>query len=225
MNFCQQDSSLNHKPLARFIDHTCLKPTATAERIESLCREAIEYNFAAVCINPIYVKYAIQMLKDADIAVCTVVGFPLGANLTEVKAFETENALNDGAAEIDMMMNIGAFKGGDFQLVEKDIFAIRRLNDRGILKVIIETCYLDSDEKLKACEIIRGAGADFIKTSTGFGPSGATIDDVKLLKDAANGRIKIKAAGGIKTRAAAEALIAAGADRLGTSSSVAIIRG
>lgn len=211
--------------LAGYIDHTCLVPTATAGDIESLCREAIEFTFAAVCVNPVYVKHVCQLLQRTGIAVCTVVGFPLGANLTEAKAFETEIALNDGAAEIDMVMNIGAFKGRNFRLVEKEISVIRRLMEKRILKIIIEACYLDEAEKSKACEIISNAGADFIKTSTGIGPSGATTDDVKFLKDAAAGRLKIKAAGGIKTRAAAEALIKAGADRLGTSASVAIMRG
>ena len=216
---------MDDKSLATLIDHTCLKPTATIAQIELLCREAIEFEFAAVCVQPVYVKLAGQLLKQTNIAVGTVIGFPLGANLTEVKAFEAENALSDGATEIDMVMNIGAFKGGHFQLVEKDIFAIKRLAGNHLLKVIIETCYLENDEKAKACELICSAGADFIKTSTGFGPSGATIDDVKLLKDAAAGRIKIKAAGGIKTRVTAEALIKAGADRLGTSASVAIMKG
>jgi deoxyribose-phosphate aldolase len=225
MNSCRTDLSLKTDSLAKYIDHTCLRAAATVNDIESLCREAEEYGFAAVCVNPVYVKIAGQLLLQSAIKACTVIGFPLGANVSEVKAFETENAINDGATEIDMVMNIGAFKSGDFQLVEKDILAIRRLTNGFILKVIIETCYLDNDEKAKACEIICGAGADYIKTSTGFGSLGATIDDVKMLKEAAAGRIKIKAAGGIKTRAVAEALMAAGADRLGTSSSVAIMRG
>lgn len=225
MNSCRSGLRLDDKSLAAFIDHTCLKPTATLVQIEALCREAVEYKFATVCVQPVYVKFAGQLLKQTDIAVGTVVGFPLGANLTEVKAFEAENALSDGATEIDMVMNIGAFKGDNFQLVEKEIFAIKRLAGNHLLKVIIETCYLNNDEKAKACEIICNAGADFVKTSTGFGPAGATVDDIKLLRDAAAGRIKIKAAGGIKTRVAAEALIKAGADRLGTSASVAIMRG
>jgi len=211
--------------LAKYIDHTLLKPFSTGEQVKTLCREAIEYGFASVCVYPPYVAICKNILSEQNIAVCTVVGFPFGANMTSVKAYETELAINEGADEIDMVMNIGAFKEKDFDYVINDIKKVKNICSKHILKVIIETAYLDDREKVDACNICRDAGADFVKTSTGFAPSGATVEDVKLLKKTAGDSLKIKAAGGIKTRAFAEELIAAGADRLGTSSSITIVNG
>jgi len=211
--------------LAKYIDHTLLKPFSTTDHVKTLCREAIEYGFASVCVYPPYISICKDMLCNKNMAVCTVVGFPFGANMTSVKAFETELAINDGADEIDMVMNMGAFKDKGFDYVIDDIKKVKNICGKNILKVIIETAYLNDREKIDACNICRDAGADFVKTSTGFAPSGATIADVKLLKGTVGNSLKIKAAGGIKTRIFAEELIAAGADRLGTSSSVAIIKG
>ncbi len=210
--------------LAKYIDHTLLKPFSTGEQVKTLCREAIEYGFASVCVYPPYVAICKNILSEQNIAVCTVVGFPFGANMTSVKAFETELAINEGADEIDVVMNIGAFKEKNFEYVINDIKKVKNICGKHILKVIIETAYLDDGEKVGACSICRDAGADFVKTSTGFAPSGATVADVKLLKKTAGDSLKIKAAGGIKTRAFAEELIAAGADRLGTSSSITIVK-
>jgi deoxyribose-phosphate aldolase len=211
--------------LASYIDHTMLKAEATSGQVEVLCQQAVQYRFASVCINPSYVQFCRDILSKENIAVCTVVGFPLGANLTVIKAFEAENAIRDGATEIDMVMNIGAFKDKRFEYVLDDIKKVKKICGNIILKVIIETVYLDDQEKVDACFICRDAGADFVKTSTGFAPTGATIEDVKLLKKTIGNSLKIKAAGGIRNRATAEAMIKAGADRLGTSSSVAIIEG
>lgn len=211
--------------LASYIDHTLLKADATSKQVESLCQQAIQHRFASVCVNPCYVGFCRDILNRQGIAVCTVVGFPLGANLTVVKAFEAENAISDGATEIDMVMNIGAFKEGRFDYVLDDIKKVRRICKSLILKVIIEIAYLDNQEKVDGCLICRDAGADFVKTSTGFALSGATVEDVKLLKKTVGDSLKVKAAGGIKNRAIAEAMIRAGADRLGTSSSIAIIKG
>jgi len=210
--------------LAKYIDHTLLKPFSTGEQVKTLCREAIEYGFASVCIYPPYVSICKKILSEQNIAICTVVGFPFGANMTSVKAYETELAINEGADEIDMVINIGAFRDKDFDYVINDIKKVKNICGKHILKVIIETAYLDDREKVDACNICRDAGADFVKTSTGFAPSGATVEDVKLLKKTAGDSLKIKAAGGIKTRTFAEELIAAGADRLGTSSSIAIVK-
>ena len=211
--------------LASYIDHTLLKAEATFGQIETLCKQAIQYRFASVCINPSYVRFCRGILKKEEVAICSVVGFPLGANLTVVKAFEAENAIRDGATEIDMVMNVGAFKDKRFDYVLGDIKKVKQICGNIILKVIIETAYLNDEDKVDACFICRDAGADFVKTSTGFAPAGATIKDIKLFKKTIGDSLKIKAAGGIKNRATAEAMIRAGADRLGTSSSIAIIEG
>ena len=211
--------------IASFIDHTLLKASASTRQMKLLCTEAIEHQFAAVCIYPHYIPVCKKFIGDHKVAVCTVVGFPDGNETTSQKEMQTQIAIDAGADEIDMVMNIDAFKTKDFDYVINEIETIKSICDEKILKVIIETCYLDRQEKIDACHILRDAGADFVKTSTGFGPSGATIEDVKLLKETVGNSLKIKAAGGIKTRAFAEALIEAGADRLGTSSSMAIIKG
>jgi deoxyribose-phosphate aldolase len=210
--------------LAKFIDHTLLKPEATSEQIEALCKEAKEYGFASVCINPCRVKLASELLRDTDVKVCTVVGFPLGATTPEVKAFEAKNAVENGASEVDMVMNIGAMKEKDYDLVEKDIRAVvEAVAGKAVVKVILENCLLEKDEIKKACEICVKAGADFVKTSTGFNKSGATVEDVKLMKEAVKDKAGVKAAGGIRDMVTARAMIEAGASRLGTSSSIKII--
>ncbi|AYO29803.1 MAG: deoxyribose-phosphate aldolase [Thermoanaerobacteraceae bacterium] len=212
------------RKLAKFIDHTLLKPEATSDQIKALCKEAIEYGFASVCINPCRVKLASELLKGTDVKVCTVIGFPLGAATPEVKAFETKNAIDNGASEVDMVMNIGAMKEKDYELVEKDIRAVvEAAGGKAIVKVILENCLLEKDEIKKACEICIKAGADFVKTSTGFNKSGATLEDVKLMKETVKDRAGVKAAGGIKDAITAKAMIEAGASRLGTSSSIKIV--
>jgi len=213
--------------LAKYIDHTLLKPTATFADIEKLCDEAKEKGFYSVCVNSCFVKFAVSKLQGTPVKISAVVGFPLGAMATEAKAFEAEQAVRDGASEIDMVMNVGMIKGGDFFEAEKDIEAVvkaaKQVNPGAKVKVILEMCYLNSAEKVSACEIARDAGADFVKTSTGFGPSGATLEDVALLKRLVGDSVGVKAAGGIRDLKTALAMIEAGATRIGTSSGVAII--
>ncbi|MCD6161573.1 MAG: deoxyribose-phosphate aldolase [candidate division Zixibacteria bacterium] len=211
--------------LASYIDHTLLSPIATNKQVETLCGEAIEHGFASVCVHPYYVPLCKECIGSNNIAICTVVGFPFGANNNLTKIFEASQAIQDGATEIDIVMNLPAFKNGDSEAVYSDILSIKAICKEYIVKVIIETAYLSKQAKIDACRICIDAGADFVKTSTGYGPTGATVDDVVLLKDTAAGAIKVKAAGGIKTRAFAKQLIQAGADRLGTSSAMAIIKG
>jgi len=210
--------------LARYIDHTNLKPTATPEDIKNLCGEAKKFGFKAVCVNSCYVALASELLKGSDVLVCAVAGFPLGAMSTAAKKFEAEEAVKDGAGEIDMVMNIGLAKDGDWKGIEEDILAVKQAARGAVLKVIIETCYLTDEEKIAACEAAVRAGAEFVKTSTGFGPAGATIEDVRLMKKAVEGKALVKAAGGVRDKATALAMIEAGADRLGTSNGVAIIQ-
>lgn len=212
--------------IAHLIDHTLLKPEATVQQIAQLCHEALLYNFASVCINPAHVKLAAQLLQNSEVKVCTVVGFPLGATSTEAKVFETLQALNDGATEIDMVINIGALKGGDDALVERDIAAVvKTVHQHGALcKVIIETALLTNDEKIRACQLAKQAGADFVKTSTGFSSGGATIEDVALMRQTVGPQVGVKASGGIRTLAEAQRMISAGATRLGVSAGVKIIQ-
>ena len=213
--------------LAKMIDLTLLKPTATKSDIEQLCKNAVHYGFICVVVNPCYVSLTYNLLRESEVKVCTVIGFPLGANLTEVKAYEAKRAVELGASEIDMVMNIGAFKSGDYDLVRNDIFevvrSVKEIRDDVIVKVIIETCYLTDEEKIQACSIIREAGADFVKTSTGFGPVGATLHDVKLLRNAVGSSLGVKAAGGIRDLKTALAMIEAGANRIGASAGVKIV--
>ena len=211
--------------LAKVIDHTLLKPTATRADIEKLCREALEHGFFSVCINPCWVSTAHELLKGSDVKTCTVIGFPLGANTTEAKVFEAQNALNNGADEVDMVINIGALKGKDYQTVLQDIRQIRALGDGFTLKVIIETSELTDEEKVKACQLAAEAGADFVKTSTGFSSGGATVHDVALMKKSIPAGMQVKASGGVRTREDAQAMLAAGATRLGASSGIKIIEG
>lgn len=207
--------------LASYIDHTLLKPTATKADILQLCEEAKQYHFASVCVNPCWVALCAETLKDTGVNVCTVIGFPLGANTSEIKAAEAAQAIKQGATEVDMVINIGALRGGNTEYVYQDILAVRKASEGKILKVIIETSYLTNEEKKKACELSAKAGADFVKTSTGFSNAGATVEDVKLMKEASG--IKVKASGGVRTKEDALRMIEAGASRLGASAGIKIV--
>ena len=211
--------------LNKYIDHTLLKPDASQEQIETLIEEAKKYDFASVCVNPTWVSFAAQSLKGTDVKVCTVIGFPLGANTPELKAFETSDAIRNGANEIDMVINIGALKSQNFDLVEKDIRAVVEAAKGTLVKVIIETCLLTDDEKVKACQIAQKAGADFVKTSTGFSTGGATVEDVALMRKTVGPDMGVKASGGARSYEDALAFIEAGATRIGASSGVAIMEG
>ena len=207
----------------KYIDHTNLKPTATEADIEKLCREAAEYHFASVCINPCNIPIAKRLLDGSDVKVCTVIGFPLGANSVTVKAAETAEAYEMGCDEFDMVINVGALKDGKFEYVRDEIAAVVAAAKGKCVKVIIETGLLTDEEKVTAVKLSCEAGAHFVKTSTGIMAGGATVDDVKLMKANVSGGTKVKASGGIKTAELAKELIAAGADRLGTSSGMAIV--
>ena len=212
--------------LAAMIDHTLLKPDANEAQIAQLCHEARKHNFAAVCVNPTHARLCAQLLKGSAVRVCTVVGFPLGATPPEVKAYETQQALDDGASEIDMVVNIGALKSKDYALVARDIATIVATAHAGgaIVKVIIEAALLSDEEKVIACKLSKEAGADFVKTSTGFGPGGATAHDVALMRRAVGPEMGVKAAGGIRSYAEAQQMIEAGATRIGASASVKILQ-
>lgn len=211
--------------ISKIIDHTILKPDTTREQIVQLVAEAKKYKFASVCVNPNYTSLASKLLKDTpEVKVCTVIGFPLGATTTAVKVFEAEEAVKNGAEEVDMVINIAALKDGLDNLVEKDIKAVvDALQGQALVKVIIETCLLTDEEKIRACHLAVEAGADFVKTSTGFSISGATIEDVRLMRKTVGPKIGVKAAGGIRTLNKAQAMIEAGANRIGSSSGVSII--
>lgn len=206
-----------------YIDHTLLKPDATQEQIKKLCEEAIQYKFASVCINPTWVEYAYSLLTDNAIPVCTVVGFPLGANTTNTKANETRELLGLGAREIDMVMNIGQLKSKNFEQVKSDIAEVVKAAQGALVKVIIETCLLTDDQKKIACQLSQEAGAAFVKTSTGFSNAGATIKDIQLMRGVVGPNFGIKASGGISERQFALDLIAAGATRIGTSKGLELI--
>ncbi|WP_059172802.1 deoxyribose-phosphate aldolase [Bacillus sp. FJAT-27445] len=213
--------------IAGMIDHTLLKANATNAEITKLAEEAKEFKFASVCVNPTWVKKAAELLAEApEVKVCTVIGFPLGANTPETKAFETKNAIENGAGEVDMVINIGALKDGDYELVERDIRAVvDAAKGKALTKVIIETALLTDEEKVKACELAVNAGADFVKTSTGFSTGGATSADIKLMREAVGPELGVKASGGVRSREDALMLIEAGATRIGASSGVAIVKG
>lgn len=211
--------------LEKYIDHTLLKPTATFNEIEKLCQEAIDYLFFSVCVNSGYVPFAKQILKNTDVKVCSVVGFPLGAMSPLAKIYETSQALKDGADEIDMVMNVGYFKTGQIAKVLDEITQIKRETDKKILKVILETCFLTDEQKKLACQVCVDAGADFVKTSTGFGSGGATPQDVILMRDIVAGKAKVKASGGIRDQKTALEYIALGVERIGTSNGIAIVKG
>lgn len=209
--------------LNSFIDHTLLLPTATVEQIKALCEEAKEHNFHSVCVNSSYVYLASKSLKKSEVKVVATIGFPLGASSTKSKVAEAMRAIKDGADEIDMVLNIGFLKSGLLKNVKEDIEAVKKIVDKRILKVILECCYLTTDEKRIACQIAAKAGADYVKTSTGFGAGGATLADVKLMKEVIGDQLKIKAAGGIATADQAFAFIDLGVDRIGTSRSIDLI--
>lgn len=210
--------------LATCIDHTLLRPDATYEQVAQLCREAAECHFASVCINPVHVAACAALLRGTGVAVCTVVGFPLGATTTEVKEFEARQAVEHGASEIDMVIHVGALKSRDFAAVHADIQRVAQAcGSTALLKVIIEAALLTDEEKVQACALAQLAGADFVKTSTGFGPGGATLHDVELMRRTVGEALGVKAAGGIRDRDTAEQMIAAGADRIGASASVKIL--
>ncbi|AGK54974.1 deoxyribose-phosphate aldolase [Bacillus sp. 1NLA3E] len=212
--------------VAAMIDHTLLKADAKKEQIELLCKEAKEYKFASVCVNPTWVRYASEQLKDSSVKVCTVIGFPLGASTTETKAFETKNAIENGAEEVDMVINISALKDGNDDLVENDIRAVvSAAKGKALTKVIIETSLLTDDEKVRACQIAVKAGTDFVKTSTGFSTGGASVEDIALMRKTVGPEIGVKASGGVRNTSDAQSMIAAGATRIGASSGVAIVNG
>jgi len=213
--------------LAVLIDHTLLKPEASHEEIAQLCAEARKYGFASVCVNPSNVKLCAQLLKGSSVAICTVVGFPLGATPTDVKVFEAQQAIREGATEIDMVINVGAVKSREYELVRQDIASVATACHaaNAILKVILEAALLTDEEKVIACQLAKVAGADFVKTSTGFGPGGATAEDVALMRRVVGPNIGVKAAGGIRTTEDARRMIAAGASRIGASASVKIVGG
>lgn len=213
-------------PLNSFIDHTLLKADATVEQITKLCQEAREYRFASVCVNSCWVRLCSELLRGSGVAVCTVVGFPLGTMIPEAKAFEAEAAIENGATEIDMVINVGALKSQDYRMVAKDIQVVcDAVHQHGaILKVIIEACLLTKEEKVIACLLAKNAGADYVKTSTGFSTGGATVEDVKLMRSIVGDEMGVKAAGGIRDKETAEAMLDAGADRLGASAGVQICK-
>ncbi|MBX9973089.1 deoxyribose-phosphate aldolase [Cytobacillus firmus] len=212
--------------VAKMIDHTLLKADATKDQIEKICAEAKEYNFASVCVNPAWVKLSSDLLNGTEVKVCTVIGFPLGASTPETKAFETKNAIENGATEVDMVINIGALKGGDNELVERDIRAVvDAARGKALTKVIIETCLLTEEEKVRACELSVKAGADFVKTSTGFSTGGATAEDIALMRKTVGPEIGVKASGGVRSAEDAQKMIDAGATRIGASSGAAIVNG
>jgi deoxyribose-phosphate aldolase len=212
--------------VAAMIDHTLLKPDARRSEIEELCREAAQFGFATVCVNPAWVSLASRRLKSTGVGVCSVVGFPLGATTADVKAYETRRAIFDGAREIDMVINIGALKSGDVRTVELDIEAVTiPCRDCGVLsKVIIEAAYLSDEEKVTACTLAKAAGADYVKTSTGFGPGGATAADVALMRRVVGAEMGVKAAGGVRDLDSLQAMVAAGATRVGASAGVKIVQ-
>lgn len=209
----------------RYIDHTLLKPDATLKQIENLCQEALQYSFFSVCINPSYVATCEKILKNSNVAVCTVIGFPLGATTSAAKAYEAARAIKDGADELDMVINIGALKSQKYLLVEEDIREVVKAAEGKIVKVIIETSLLNEEEKITACKLSTNAGANFVKTSTGFNGGGATIEDIILMKSNISTEMWVKASGGIRDLKSAQDLIASGASRLGTSSGITILKG
>lgn len=208
---------------SKYIDHTILKATATKEQIINLCAEAVKYDFKSVCVNPYWVSLASELLHGTDVLVCTVIGFPLGANTSRVKAYETVDAIKDGADEVDMVINIGEAKAHNYDVVYEDIKAVVDAANGVTTKVIIETCYLTDEEKVEVCKLAKKAGADFVKTSTGFGTAGATEADVKLMRETVGSDMGVKASGGVHNRDDFEKMIKAGANRIGASSGVKIM--
>ncbi|GEC92797.1 MULTISPECIES: deoxyribose-phosphate aldolase [Brevibacillus] len=209
----------------KYIDHTLLKPDATQEMIDKLCQEAREHDFMSVCVNPYWVKRSAELLAGSDVKVCTVIGFPLGASTIESKAAETRDAIANGATEVDMVLNVGALKSGDLETVKNDIAAVKQAAGDILLKVILETCLLTEEEKVVACKLSVEAGADYVKTSTGFSTGGATVEDIALMRKTVGPNVGVKASGGVRDGETAVAMIEAGASRIGTSSGVSIVTG
>ena len=219
--------TISKKELAKMIDSTNIKATATKNDIEKLCKEAIQYGFQCAVVNPVYVKFVAKLLEGSNVKVCSTVGFPFGTSLPEIKALEAVKAVEDGAEELDMVINLSALKSGDYELVKRDIEAVveaKRLSKDIVVKVIIETDHLSTEEKILACKLVKEAGADFVKTSTGLFGKGATVEDVRLMRQTVGKAMGVKAAGGIRTYADAIAMIEAGANRIGTSTAVTIIQ-
>lgn len=214
---------MNKQEILGHIDHTLLKAFSTWDQIKALCDDAVEYKTASVCIPPSFVKRAKETYGDA-LNVCTVIGFPLGYNTTAVKAFEVREAIADGASEVDMVINIGALKDKDYDYVQNEIAELKKAAGDRVLKVIVETCYLTEEEKAKVCELVTNAGADYIKTSTGFGTGGATIEDINLFKAHIGPSVKMKASGGVKTVEDLEMFLDAGCERIGTSSAIGLLK-
>ncbi|MDD6771657.1 MAG: deoxyribose-phosphate aldolase [Inconstantimicrobium porci] len=215
---------MNKQQLAGMIDHTILKANASEAEVRKVCEEALEYGFASVCINPANISLASELLKGSKVKVCTVIGFPLGANTSAVKAFETDDAIKNGAQEVDMVINIGKLKDKDYEYVKNDIKAVvDAAKGRALSKVIIETCLLTDEEKVKACELAKEAGADYVKTSTGFSTGGATPEDIKLMRETVGPEMGVKASGGVRTYEDAMAVLENGATRIGASASIAIV--
>jgi len=220
--------SISKEELAKIIDSTVVKATATRSDIEKLCKEAVQYGFGCVCVNSIYVKMAAEFLEGSNVKVCSTIAFPLGVTLSEIKALEAVKAVENGAEELDMVINLSALKSEDYEAVKKDMAAVvdvKRLSKSLIVKVIIETDFLTDKEKIIACKLAKEAGADFVKTSTGLFGKGATVEDVRLMRQAVGLKVGVKAAGGIRTYADVVAMIEAGANRIGTSTAVAIVKG
>ncbi|PAV29022.1 deoxyribose-phosphate aldolase [Virgibacillus profundi] len=214
------------KNLAKYIDHTQLKPDTTKEKIQQIVEEAKEYEFASVCVNPYWVSFCYDYLKDTTVKVCTVIGFPLGATSTESKVFETKKSIQDGATEVDMVINVGELKSGNVQAVKADIEAVvNAAKDKALTKVIIETSLLSEDEKVRACKLAKEAGADYVKTSTGFSGGGATVEDIKLMRQTVGSEMGVKASGGVRDLETTKAMIDVGATRIGASAGIDIIKG
>ncbi|MBP1968711.1 deoxyribose-phosphate aldolase [Virgibacillus natechei] len=212
--------------LAKYIDHTQLKPDTTKDKMKQVVDEAREYEFASVCVNPYWVPFCYENLKDTSVKVCTVIGFPLGATSTETKVFETNQAIKDGATEVDMVINVGELKSNNDQIVKADIEAVVNTSKESALtKVIIETSLLTEDEKIRACKLAKEAGADFVKTSTGFSGGGATVEDIRLMRQTVGSEMGVKASGGVRDNASTVAMVDAGATRIGASAGIAIVKG
>ncbi|MFD2612726.1 deoxyribose-phosphate aldolase [Paenibacillus gansuensis] len=212
--------------LSRYIDHTLLKPEATRADLEKLCKEALEHHFYSVCVNSQWVSLCAELLKGSDVSVCTVVGFPLGASTSETKAYEAAKAAEQGAAEVDMVLAVGSLISGDYDYVREDIRnVVQAVEGRAIVKVILETGLLNNEQKRMASKLSEEAGAHFIKTSTGFGKGGATVEDIRLMRSSVSDKVGVKASGGVRDLETAHAMIEAGANRLGTSSGVALVQG
>lgn len=211
--------------IAKYIDHTLLAANATRDKVEQLCKEAIQYNFASVCVNSCWVPLCAILLEKSDVKVCTVVGFPLGAMSTDAKAYEARKAVLAGAEEVDMVINIGYLKNHDDDLVQDDIATVKAACGKATLKVIIETCLLTDEQKVRACRLAKASGADYVKTSTGFSTGGATVEDIRLMRKTVGPELGVKASGGVRTYADAMAMIEAGATRIGASASIVIVEG